>query len=192
MKYRSMFAGAIALTIFIPAAHAEIIISPRVSYYFDNSNVRVSDLSDNIRPDPVVDRARTRRLQEEFGDEALLVSQEEGSGRLADQTTFPMFGGAITVGDDRDRFTLNALYRSGKSNVDTVLTSSQRLSAGDVELLDVAVIRANDRIETDKFDVERTWQRRLNEKFAVFAGLRYERLETGGPVVARTTSRSMR
>lgn len=192
MKYRSMFAGAIALTIFIPAAHAEIIISPRVSYYFDNSNVRVSDLSDNIRPDPVVDRARTRRLQEEFGDEALLVSQEEGSGRLADQTTFPMFGGAITVGDDRDRFTLNALYGSGKSNVDTVFTSSQRLSAGDVELLDVAVIRANDRIETDKFDVERTWQRRLNEKFAVFAGLRYERLETGGPVVARTKSRSMR
>lgn len=181
----------VAAVAFFPAFHsakAEVIISPRVSYYFDNSNLRVSDLSSNIKPDPVVDQARTRRLQQEFGDDALLVTQDEGSGRLADQVTFPMFGGAITVGDDRDRFTLNAMYGTGKGRIDTVFTSSQRLSVGDIEVLDVAVIRANDRISTDKYDVEFTWQRRLDEKFAVFAGARYERLETGGPVLVRTTA----
>lgn len=175
----------------LPAFHtanAEVIISPRVSYYFDNSNLRVSDLSSNIQPDPVVDQARTQRLQDVFGDDALLESQSEGSGQTADQVTFPMYGGAITVGDDRDRFTLNALYGSGKGRVDTVFTSSQRLSVGDVEFLDLAVIRANDRIKTDKFDLELTWQRRLNEKFAVFAGVRYERLETGGPVIVRRSA----
>lgn len=180
--------AAVALFPAIQSAKAEVIISPRVSYYFDNSNLRVSDLSGNIKPDPVIDLARTLRLQEEFGDDASLVTRTEGSGQLANQVTFPMFGGAITVGDDRDRFTFNAMYGTGKGKIDSVFTASQRLTVGDVEFLDVGVIRANDRISTDKYDVEFTWQRRLNEKFAVFAGVRYERLETGGPVFVRTTA----
>lgn len=179
--------ATLAATMIATTAQAEVIVSPRFSYYYDNSNLRVSDLSGNIQPDPVIDQRRTRRLQEVFGDDASLVTQDQGSGRLADQVTFPMIGGAVTIGDDRDRFTFTAMYGSGNANVDTVSTSSQRLSVGDVEFLDLAVIRANDRIKTDKYDAEFTWQRRLDEKFAVFAGLRYERLETGGPVLVTTT-----
>lgn len=185
-----IFCRAAVAAVFGVLAHptyAEIIVSPRVSYYFDNSNLRVSDLSENIQPDPVIDLARTQRLQEEFGDDASLTSQEEGSGRLANQTTFPMFGGAVTIGDDRNQFTFTAMYGSGNADIDTVFTRSQRLAVDDIELLDLSIIRANDRIRTDKYDLEFTWQRRLDEKFAVFAGLRYERLETGGPVTVSTT-----
>ena len=177
---------AILASIIATSAQAEVIVSPRFSYYFDNSNLRVSELADNIRPDAAIDQARTRILQDNFGDDALLETRDEGSGRIADQTTFPMFGGAVTVVDDNNQFTLTAMYGKGRSTVDTIVTSSQTLFVGDIAIDDVAVIRANDRINTKKYDAEFTWQRRLNENFAVFTGLRYERLETRGPVTVTT------
>ncbi|MEP3227156.1 MAG: hypothetical protein ABJO01_14350 [Parasphingorhabdus sp.] len=182
MKFSVISSAVVGILVAIaPAAQAEVIISPRFSYYFDNSNLRVSELADNIRPDPAVDAERTAVIQTVDPD-GFIKSRDEGSGRLTEQTTFPMVGGAITFVGDKNQFTFTAMAGSGNSTINTIFGSSSTLFAGDIAIDDVAILRANDRIDTDRYDVEFTWQRRLNEKFAIFGGLRYERLETGGPV----------
>lgn len=181
-------AAAVGALIFVagatPAA-ADVVIGPRFSYYFDNSNLRTSSLSAAQVEGPQLDPELNRQLQEIFGtDEIALTTQEEGAGVLADQITFPMIGGMINFGNDRDRFTLTAMYGSGSGRVQQVFTESSQLSIGDIGVNDLTVLRAVGTTDTDKYDVELTWQRRTSEQFAFFAGARYERLESLAEVVA--------
>lgn len=166
-------------------AQAEVVVGPRVSYYFDNSNLRVSDLAADVNPAPVIDAELTQILIDNFGDESLLTSQDEGTGRLADQVSFPMIGGSVSFGGDRDRFTLTAVHGSGSGNISTIFNSSRTLSVGDVEITDLSIANISGGVDIDRYDLEFTWQRRLNEKFAIFGGLRYERLDSNGASTIR-------
>lgn len=168
---------AIAGSIAQPAS-AEIIFGPRISYYFDNSNLRTSDLmaSDQPIPNPELEMV----FEQATGLDATVTSEESISS-LGDQIAFPMIGGTISAGDDKDRFTLTAMFGSGSGGQTQTLVTTERLTLGPTDITDFQVVEADADIGIDRYDIELTWQRRLNEKFAIFGGVRYERLELDAP-----------
>lgn len=161
-------------------ARADVIIGPRASYYFDNSNLRQSNLDGLQDARQRVDEETTALLREAIDDSATLTVTDNGSATRADQTAFPMIGGLVNFGSDRDRFTVTAMYGSGKSSTEQVSSRLIRLEIADVFFQDISLAQATTRLDSDRIDVEATWQRRLNENFAISAGLRYERLDTTG------------
>lgn len=170
--------AAVAIFPAVQPANAEIIVGPRISYYFDNSNVRTSDIAgvDNLMLDPALNDALEQNLQTEIS-----YTGEENVAIRGSQLTLPMFGAAVSVGDDRDRFTLTAMYGSGKGNTVETLISTRRLSYEDELISDFQVIEIDSPLFIDRYDIELTWQRRVNEKLAIFGGVRYERLDGTSP-----------
>ncbi|GAB5486508.1 MAG: hypothetical protein Pars2KO_00780 [Parasphingorhabdus sp.] len=177
---KSWFLLTATCAAFIPAtaAQAEIIFGPRVSYYFDNSNLRTSDLMGSDQPilDPVLETA----FEQATGLDATFAG-EENIASLGDQISFPMIGGTVSAGDDKDRFTLTAMFGSGSGRQTQTLVTTNRLMLGSEAITDFQVIEADANLDLDRYDFELTWQRRLNEKFAIFGGVRYERLEIESP-----------
>ncbi len=176
--------GLAAIATATPAA-ADVTIGPRFSYYFDNSNLRTSSLDDGQLDGPQIDETATRLLQDAFGDDALLVERDEGTGVRADQIGFPMVGAMVNFGDDRDRVTITAMYGEGSGSLSEIRSISRELSVGDIVVTDLGTFNAIGEVDTDRYDLEVTWQRRTSENFAFFAGARYERLETSGDVFLR-------
>ena len=95
-------------------ARADVVIGPRVSYYFDNSNLRTSGIDPGLDEGDALDPADIAVLRTAFGVEPQLTTVGEGEGVLSDQVGYPMIGAMVNFGDDRDRFTLTALYGSGE------------------------------------------------------------------------------
>lgn len=178
MKFWFLLTATCAVLFSSTDAHAEIIFGPRVSYYFDNSNLRTSDLMGSDQPilDPVLETA----FEQATGFDATFAG-EENIASLGDQISFPMIGGTISAGDDKDRFTLTAMFGSGSGGQTQTLVTTNRLMLGSEAITDFQVIEADASLELDRYDFELTWQRRLNEKFAIFGGVRYERLEIDSP-----------
>lgn len=181
MSNRAVLRGACAFAALVMAspAAADVIVGPRFSYYFDNSNLRTSNLT-------AFDDALLQRDQqiEQLLDEALedasptVLREAPSTSVLADQMGFAMYGGIINFGDDRDRFTFSALYGEGKGT--TRVSSQSSITALLIAGLTIADLEVSNVVtDTDvsRLDLEATWQRRLNENFAITAGLRYERLE---------------
>ena len=177
MKTTFACTAALACLSAASPASADIVIGPRFSYYFDNSNLRTSDLEGLQDARSIVNEELTRDLNEadEFAD--FFVSQQNnGSARNADQVGFPMVGGMVNFGGDRDRFTFTAM--AGSSDTTTELVSSRltSLEVGDVRINELSVIQTVSDDQIDRIDLELTWQRRMSENFAILAGARYERL----------------
>ena len=163
------------------AAQADVIIGPRVAYYFDNSNLRTSDLDGLQDARSVVDEALTQNLREAIGSDDLIVTtQDNGNASNSDQVGFPMYGALINFGDDRDRFTFTAMVGQGKTTTELVSSRETTIEVGDIGINELSVIETVEDETIDRIDVEASWQRRLNETFAVLAGVRYERLEISG------------
>ena len=73
MQRSYVMAGAVLATALATPAQADVVIGPRVSYYFDNSNLRTSDL-DGLRDAlQVIDADLTGRLREASGFDDLTV-----------------------------------------------------------------------------------------------------------------------
>ncbi|MCB2083651.1 MAG: hypothetical protein KDD90_06325 [Sphingomonadaceae bacterium] len=162
-------------------ALADVTVGPRVSYYFDNSNLRTSDLNGLQDARQVVDEALTQDLRDASGFDDLTVTvQDNGSASNSDQVGFPMVGGMINFGNDRDRFTLTAMVGSGKTTTELVSSREVEVTVGDIFFNELSVIQTVVSDEVDRIDAELTWQRRLNENFAILAGARYERLDIAG------------
>ncbi|MEZ5696031.1 MAG: hypothetical protein R3E18_06225 [Sphingomonadaceae bacterium] len=51
---------------------------------------------------------------------------------------------------------------------------------GDIGINELSIIQTVVDDKVDRFDLELTWQRRINENFAILAGARYERLDIAG------------
>lgn len=159
-------------------ARADVVIGPRVSYYFDNSNLRTSGIDPGLDEGDALDPADIAVLRTAFGVEPQLTTVSEGEGVLSDQVGYPMIGAMVNFGDDRDRFTLTAMYGSGEGDAALSATVSRTLTLGATEFIDLVNFDADTVSSTDRIDIELTWQRRQSESFALLGGIRYERLDT--------------
>ena len=180
---RKLRAAALATTAFaitLPSvAHADVVIGPRVAYYFDNSNLRTSNEQSFEDAATMRDDERTQELRDlldpfPVGD---LTTTEASTAVLADQIGFPMYGGMINFGDDRDRFTITGMYGEGEGDTETVATRQINVFLGAQDVRDLEFSNLAGRSQIERIDVEATWQRRVNENFALTAGVRYERLD---------------
>lgn len=163
-------------------AHADVVIGPRVAYYFDNSNLRTSSIEGGQAPEGgLVDEEQLNNVRDGFPGEVEFESQQNGRGIVADQTSFPMIGAMVNFGDDRDRFTITAMYGDGSGGVSETLALGRSLTVQGEQAVDVGSFTSNADFKYDRYDVELSWQRRLNESFALIAGARYERIERAGP-----------
>ncbi|MEC7624689.1 MAG: hypothetical protein VYA25_10960, partial [Pseudomonadota bacterium] len=178
MQRSYVMAGAVLATALATPAQADVVIGPRVSYYFDNSNLRTTGIDAGLEEGDALAPADIAVLRTAFGVEPELASIGESEGVLADQIGYPMVGAMVNFGDDRDRFTLTAMYGSGEGDVALSAAVSRTLTLGDSQFVDLLNFDAKAVSNTDRLDVEFTWQRRQSESFALLAGLRYERLES--------------
>ncbi len=183
MKKLALIGGSLvaALAVATPA-QAEIVIGPRVSYYFDNSNLRTSDLEGLQDARTFIDQQLTQRLRDSdpLLDDLTVTVQDNGSASNSDQVGFPMIGGMINFGDDRDRFTLIGMVGKGSTVTELVSSRTVEIQVADVGIREISVIQTISDEDIDRLDIEATWQRRLNENFAISAGVRYERLDVTG------------
>ena len=170
-------------------AHADVVIGPRVAYYFDNSNLRTSNEAGFDITARERDAEREAELNEALPLFAFFDSTEPSTGILADQIGFPMYGGTINFGDDRDRFTLTAMYGEGQGDLERSTTRQLRLAFGFQEVTDIESTNFSGESDVERIDIEATWQRRLNENFALTGGVRFEQLdvsETGTQFIQTT------
>lgn len=176
-----LLAGACTALIAAPA-QADVVIGPRVAYYFDNSNLRTSSIEGGQAPEGgLVDESDLNTVREGFPGEVEFESQQNGRGITADQVAIPMIGAMVNFGDDRDRFTLTAMYGDGSGSVSETLSLGRFLSVAGEPAVDFGSFTSRADFQYDRYDVELSWQRRVNETFALLAGARYERLERAGP-----------
>lgn len=159
-------------------AHADVVIGPRVSYYFDNSNLRTSSIDSGLDEGDALDPADAAVLRAAFGEEPALATRSESEGLKADQIGYPMVGAMVNFGNDRDRFTLTAMYGSGEGDIEQSAAVSRTLTLGAARFVDTFNFDARALNKSDRLDVEMTWQRRESESFAFLAGVRYERLDS--------------
>lgn len=173
--------GAMIALLAPSVAHADVVIGPRVSYFFDNSNLRTSDLEGLQDARNTIDERLTQELRDASGfDDLTVLSQNNGSAANADQVGFPMVGAMVNFGDDRDRFTFTAMIGQGNTTTELVSSRQTTIEVGDVAFNEISVIQTISNDDVDRVDAELTWQRRLNENFAILAGFRYERLDISG------------
>ncbi len=181
LNRQALTALGLALAGLSAPAHADIVIGPRFSYYFDNSNLRTSDLEGIQDARTILDADLTEELRTSTGfDDLTVESQDNGSASNADQVGFPMIGAMVNFGDDRDHFTLTAMVGTGNTVTELVSSRETVLEVADIGFNEISVVSTISEDEIDRLDLELTWQRRLNENFAILAGMRYERLEISG------------
>lgn len=182
---KSAMRAGVALALITPGvAHADVIIGPRVAYYFDNSNLRTSSIPAGQQDQGgVIDQQALELAEERFPGDVEFNSQQDGIGLLADQIAVPMVGAMVNFGDDRDRFTISGLYGEGSGSLSQTQAISRSLSIGESFAVDFgrAVVDAD--YDYRRVDLEATWQRRTSENFAFLLGVRYERLSREGPGV---------
>lgn len=179
-----LLAGAgLAVMAGASSAHAEVVVGPRFSYYFDNSNLRTSDIAGGqVETGGLVNTFDLENLEGLFDQgDVTYTAQQQGKGIVADQIVVPMVGAMINVGGDRDRFTLTAMYGEGNGGLTQTDAVFRSLAVQDRYAADYGSAVATARYKYKRYDVELTWQRRTSESFAFFAGARYERLERAGP-----------
>ncbi|MBV7260196.1 caspase family protein [Erythrobacter crassostreae] len=176
MKLRTFLLAGVCAGLAAPA-HADVLIGPRVAYYFDNSNLRTSNQRGVEDAAQIRDEEREEQLEQILQLPTILTSTEPSSAVLADQIGFPMVGAMINFGDDRDRFTLIGMYGEGAGASNLTSTRQIRLVAGFQDVRDLEVSNLVGITDVERIDLEATWQRRLNENFAITAGVRYEQLD---------------
>ena len=169
--------GAIATMAAVPA-HADVVIGPRVSYYFDNSNLRTSGFDTGLEEGDSLDPQDAAVIAAAFGETPTLSTRLESEGVKADQIGFAMYGGMVNFGGDRDRFTLTAMYGSGEGSLAQSAAVSRNLAIGPAQITDLINFDASAIDSSNRLDIEATWQRRQSETFAILAGLRYERIDS--------------
>ena len=185
----ALLVGAATAALSSTSAKAEIVIGPRVAYYFDNSNLRTSDQQSFSEATSVRDEEREAELEQILQLPVQFSTTDSNSAILADQIGFPMVGAMVNFGDDTDRFTLTGMYGEGTGSADLVSSRSVNLVAGFQEVRDLQLSNLVGQSDVQRVDIEATWQRRLNENFALTAGVRFEQLQVHnmGELVVEST-----
>lgn len=177
---------AIAYATFNQAAWADVTLSPRFSYYFDNANQRTSGLDRVAQIDPAVAAEQSRQLQAIYGPNTNVAYTVTGTGSQTNQLAVPMFGLAATVGSDDLSVTLTGMYGKGNTTIRTTSTVLQATTLAGFSATDNLTVTGFGKSRAKRYDFEATAQKRLNERFALIGGVRYERVKGKGQ--ARFTS----
>lgn len=176
--YRRAGSGCLLLVTGVAAlpAAAEISITPRFGYYFDNEAQRKPE---NLIASPQI---TTYVNQTNAG-----VTQNGGQFQASDlaatkasQLALPQFGATVTFtlgGSGSTSLALTALYGKGGSN-ETVHVSEQYLSyrfPTGATFVDTITTALGGSSEFKRLDLETVVQYRLNETFSMLGGIRGER-----------------
>lgn len=183
-------AGASLAAFAAPAKAGDISISPRFFLYFDNSSQRQSGLSDVAQLDPQADADLSDALTDFYGVPIDVVSENPTSSAINNQIVYPMFGGAITFGLDKENRTslsVSLLYGEANSKYRSITSYDRTVTVADTFTAeDLFVQTAEGKAKEKRWDLELTLQHRLNERFALLGGLRYERNSSRGNFTTTT------
>ena len=179
-------ASALAVAACMAApAQADFSLSPRFFLYFDNASQRQSGFDELASLTQQADVEASQDLTDFFGTPITVTTDDVVSASINNQMVYPLFGGAFTMGldsENRTQVSFSALYGTAKSEFRTLQTFQQTVSVDDLELeaedvLTQSMVGTN---KTKRLDVELSVQHRLNERFALLGGLRYEHLRSKG------------
>lgn len=171
MKYRILSAVGLAALAIPQAAQAEIIISPRVSYYFDNALQRTSN-ADQLEIENETDELLA--LLREIDPQATLDSEFDGFGANNDQLGFPMAGLAATYVDGDFSVTLTGMYGKTDGRFRSTNTVAQAATLFGFDTTDITTVNSDLAVDAERFDIELTAQKRISEQFALIGGVRFE------------------
>lgn len=186
LKY-TVLAGALLASV-SQAANAEVIISPRFSYYFDNINQRGSGIEAAGTPGEEEIADANRQFQDILGPTASVDFDVEGSGGASSQIALPMYGLAGTYVDGDFSITLTGMYGEGDSQLTSVGAFTQTFSIFGETATDVLTTSSVGTQEFERIDIELTAQKRINERFAVLGGVRYENVDSTGVINSQIVS----
>src|SRR5690606_7794487 len=113
------------------------------------------------------------------------------SASINNQQVYPLFGGAVTMDLDsakRTQLTFSALYGKADGDMRLVQTYNQDISVFDFTARDLVTARYDGKVKAERIDLELSLQHRLNERFALLGGLRYERVDAKSTVDVRYQS----
>lgn len=164
-------------------AQADFSISPRFFLYFDNASQRQSGFESIAGLATEQDAVESDRLSDFFGTPVVVSTDDVISASINNQVVYPLFGGAVTMDLNRDKrtqVTLSALYGKSNSDFRTLQNINQSISALGFTANDILALTMDGPVKTKRLDLELTFQHRLNERFALLGGLRYEHLKSKG------------
>lgn len=173
---------AVAACLATPA-QADFSISPRFFLYFDNASQRSSGFDEQNNVLGQADEEASQDLTDFFGTPVLVESGNATSAAINNQQVYPLFGGAFTMGLDsqnRTQVTFSALYGQADSTFRTVQTIEQDITVEGFVAEDVITQHMEGDVKSKRLDLELSLQHRLNERFALLGGLRYERIKSSG------------
>jgi hypothetical protein len=166
-------------------ANADWSITPRASFYFDNTIQRQSAFnyntpehqagSDKLQADLASVNATS--LAFGFPPTTLKIDPIDVSQR-ADQIAFPEFGATLTFGlgnSETTQVSLTALYGTTSAHAVRLSTESFHYSGFGTNVIDTDAQTARITTDVKRLDLEATVQHRLNETFSLVGGVRAER-----------------
>ena len=164
-------------------AQADFSVSPRFFLYFDNASQRQSGFEALNGLATEQDAVESARLSDFFGTPVTVTTDNITSASINNQVVYPLFGGAVTMDlnhDKRTQVTLSALYGKSNSRFRTLQNTNQTVTALGFASSDILAMKMEGPVKTKRLDLELTFQHRLNERFALLGGLRYEHLRSKG------------
>jgi len=165
----------VILGVLAAQAHADISITPRVAYYFDNTSQRQSAINFNTPQEQAI-LQQVGTLWNAVG--GVLTGTQIFSSLNSEQLAFPQYGATITVSfgqNESTQLAFSGLY--GRSSGDTTRNTQLFLN---FTRLGVTVVDEISKAELahgnfTRLDLEATLQHRLNETFSIIGGMRGER-----------------
>ena len=183
MKF-ALRASALAVAACLAApAQAGFSISPRFFLYFDNAYQRSSGFDDQNVLLIDADAEAEEQLSDFFGTPVDVDTHDAVSASISNQQVYPLFGGAFTADLDsakQTQITFSALYGKSSTDLATLQTFEQDITAEGFTAQDVITQHVSGKSKAKRLDLELTLQHRLNERFALIGGLRYERIKSKG------------
>jgi hypothetical protein len=183
MKF-AMRASALAVAACLAApAQADFSFSPRFFLYFDNAYQRSSGFDEQNSLLVEADADAEEDLSDFFGTPVDVDSHDAVSASISNQQVYPLFGAAFTADLDsskRTQITVSALYGKSTTDVATLQTIEQDITVEGFTAQDVITQHVSGKSKAKRLDLELTLQHRLNERFALLGGLRYERITSKG------------
>lgn len=161
-------------------AQAEVSITPRAGYYFDNTSQRQSAIDfSSLRSEE--DVALEQAFVEQFGGSFAIGDYE--NARNAAQLSFPQFGATVTFtlpSSEATQFAFTALYGKTSGEGNELIQRFRAYSVFDLLIRDTEVTSVHTTADYKRLDLEATMQHRLNETFSLIGGLRAERFFVAG------------
>lgn len=183
MAFRSKATALLAAACMAAPAQADFSFSPRFFLYFDNASQRSSGFDEQNSLLTDADADASEELSDFFGTPITIETDDARSAGINNQQVYPLFGAAFTAGldpENRTQVTVSALYGHANSEFKTLQTFQQAITVEGFTAEDIITQYMVGDVKSKRLDLEVTLQHRVNERFAMLGGLRYERIHSKG------------